>query len=102
MNKIYLEPIAKAQSLVAGVKVQADVLQKKGISIDVDRLQQLCQALENAAVAQDSAEEKLKEARAVAHNCLEELKGFFIECKAPIKQNFTPECWLSFGVVDKK
>ena len=30
MNKIYLEPIAKAQSLVAGVKAQADVLQKKG------------------------------------------------------------------------
>ena len=38
MNKIYLEPIAKAQSLVGGVKAQADVLQKKGIVVDVERL----------------------------------------------------------------
>ena len=38
MNKIYSEPIAKAQSLVVGVKAQADVLQKKGIVVDVERL----------------------------------------------------------------
>lgn len=102
MNKIYSEPITKAQSLVAGVKAQSDVLQKKGIIIDVDRLQALCVALEEAGVAQDIAEEKLKEARAVAHNCLEELKACYSDSKSPIKQSFPPETWLSFGVVDKK
>lgn len=102
MNKIYLEPIAKAQSLVAGVKAQADVLQKKGIAVDVAKLQELCVALEEAGAAQDAAEEKLKEARTAAHNCLEALKGLYSESKTPIKQNFPPETWLSFGVVDKK
>ena len=102
MNKIYLEPIAKAQSLVAGVKAQADVLQKKGIVVDVERLQALCSSLEQAGAAQDAAEEALKEARAVAHNCLEELKACYSDSKSPIKQCFPPETWLSFGVPDKK
>lgn len=102
MNKIYSEPVIKAQSLVAGVKAQADVLQKKGIVIDVAKLQELCAALEKAGAAQDAAEEKLKEARAVAHACLEELKECYTASKSPIKQNYPPETWLSFGVVDKK
>lgn len=102
MNKIYLEPITKAQSLVAGVKAQVDVLQKKGIVVDVEKLQQLCVSLEEAGAAQDVAEEKLKEARAMAHNCLEELKACYSDSKSPIKQNFPPETWLSFGIVDKK
>lgn len=102
MNKIYLEPIAKAQSLVVGVNSQADVLQKKGIVVDVEKLQQLCSALEEAGAAQDAAEERLKEARAVAHSCLEKLKEVYTESKTPIKQCFLTESWLSFGVVDKK
>lgn len=102
MNKIYSEPITKAQSLVAGVKAQADVLQKKGIVVDVEKLKALCSSLEEAGAAQDAAEEKLKHARAVAHGCLEELKACYSDSKAPIKQNFPPEVWLSFGVVDKK
>lgn len=102
MNKIYSEPVEKAQSLVAGVKAQADVLQKKGIAIDVARLQELCTALVEAGAAQDVAEEKLRQARATAHDCLAALKEFYTESKSPIKQNFAPECWLSFGLVDKK
>ena len=102
MNKIYLEPIAKAQSLVAGVKAQADVLQKEGIVVDVERLQALCSSLEQAGAAQDAAEEALKEARAVAHNCLDELKACYSDSKNPRKQCFPPETWLSFGVQDKK
>ena len=102
MNKIYSEPIAKAQSLVVGVKAQADVLQKKGIVVDVERLQALCLSLEQAGAAQDDAEEALKEARAVAHNCLEEQKACYSDYKIPIKQCFPPETWLSFGVPDKK
>ena len=44
----------------------------------------------------------LKEAREVVHACLEELKEVFNAAKAPIKQNFPPEVWLSFGIQDKK
>lgn len=102
MNKIYLEPIKKAESLVEGVKSHADVLGKKGIFIDVDRLQQICRNMEQAGALQDEAEAKLKEARAVAHSSLEELKEFYTEAKTLIKQNYPPEAWLSFGVPDKK
>lgn len=102
MNKIYSEPILKAESLAEGVKKQAEVLAKKGICIDADMLSAACRALEQAGEAQDAAEAKLKEAREAAHACLEKLKEVFNASKAPIKQNFPPEVWLSFGVQDKK
>ena len=102
MNKIYQEPIAKAESLVEGVKKQADALAKRGIVIDAERLSMACHALHQASEAQDVAEAKLKEARDAAHACLEELKELFNASKAPIKQNFAPELWLSFGIQDKK
>ncbi len=102
MNKIYSEPILKVESLVEGVKTQADLLAKKGIVIDVDVLSAACRALEQAGAEQDDAEAKLKEAREVAHARLEDLKTLFVASKSPIKQNFPPEVWLSFGVLDKK
>ena len=102
MNKIYSEPILKAESLVEGVKAQADLLAKKGIVIDVDALSAACRALEQAGAEQDAAEAKLKEAREAAHAKLEELKALFVASKSPIKQSFPPEVWLSFGVLDKK
>ena len=55
-----------------------------------------------AGAGQYVAEAKLKEAREAAHARLEELKALFIVSKSPIKQNFPPEVWLSFGVLDKK
>lgn len=102
MNKIYSEPILKAESLVEGVKTQADLLAKKGIVIDVDALSAACRALEQAGAEQDAAEAKLKEAREAAHAKLEELKALFMASKSPIKQSFPPEVWLSFGVLDRK
>jgi hypothetical protein len=102
MNKIYLEPIAKTEALARGVKSQADVLARKGIRIDADRLSAVCRALEQAGRAQDAAEAKLKDAREAAHASLEELKEIFNASKAPIKQNFPLEVWLSFGIHDKK
>lgn len=102
MNKIYSEPISKAQSLIEGVKKQTDVLAKKGVSVSVDALAAACSALESAGAEQDAAEAKLKEARDAAHASLERLKALFNEAKAPIKQTFSPEAWLSFGLQDKK
>lgn len=102
MNKIYSEPVVKAMTLVEGVKKQADLLQKKGITVDVDKLQELCRELEQAGKAQDEAEAKLKDARLCAHGCLEALKELYTASKMPIKQNFPPETWSVFGVLDKK
>lgn len=102
MNKIYSEPLSKAESLINGVRKQADTLAKKGIAVDVDALIAACRALEHAGAEQVAAEAKLKEVRDAAHSALEELKTVFNDSKAPIKQNFPPEVWLSFGLLDKK
>lgn len=102
MNKIYSEPILKAQSLIEGVKKQADVLAKKGIVVNVDALSAACRALELAGAEQDRVEAELKTVRDAAHMALEELKAVFNSSKTPIKQNFTPELWLTFGLQDKK
>lgn len=102
MNKIYEEPIKKAESLVEGVKKGADALERKGIVIDVEALCAACRELYDAGVQQDAAEARLKEARERAHNCLAQLKEIFNASKAPIKEAFPPESWLSFGLTDKK
>lgn len=102
MNKIYLEPVNKARDLIDGVKKQSDLLAKKGISIDVDLLSKMCRDLEDAGSAQDKIEAELKVARENAHRCLELLKTAYNSSKAPIKQNFAPETWQSFGLADKK
>lgn len=102
MNKIYLEPLSKAESFIKGVKKQAESLAKKGLSIDVEALSEACRNLELAGAEQDAAEAKLKDARDAAHASLEKLKALFNDSKAPIKQNFPPEVWLSFGLQDKK
>ena len=102
MNKIYQEPINKAESFIEGVKNCADSLAKKGVVINVDALSSACRALEEAGAAQDVAEAKLKETRESAHRCLDGLKEIFNASKAPIKQNYSPDAWASFGLSDKK
>lgn len=102
MNKIYLEPVEKAKSLIEGVNKQSDLLAKHGICIDVERLNRLCDALYEAGLRQEEAEMGLKEARDAAHKLLDELKDFYAASKLPIKQNFPQYGWIAFGVVDKK
>lgn len=102
MNKIYLEPIEKAQSLIDGVKKQHELLSKRGICVDVEKLNDLCRELEKAGKLQDEAEQNLKQVRDRAHASLTALKEFYAASKLPIKQSFPQEIWLSFGLVDKK
>ena len=102
MNKIYLEPISKAKNFIDGVRKQKDLLAKKGIDVDVEKLESLCCSLEENGRLQDEAEKNLKQAREKAHVDLNALKEFYSLSKTPIKQAFPPETWFSFGLVDKK
>ena len=102
MNKIYLDPISKADALAEGIRKQADVLAKSGIVIDAEKLSAACRALEHAGTLQDEAEARLKDARDAAYVALEELKDIFTASKMPIKQSFAPEQWPLFGLQDKK
>lgn len=102
MNKIYLEPIMKAQMLIDGVNKQSELLAKNGIAIDVEQLKQLCDEMEMAGRIQDEAERQLKQLREKAHTSLNALKELYAASKLPIKQTFPQETWLSFGLIDKK
>lgn len=102
MNKIYLEPVEKAQNFIEGVKKQQNLLVKSGIIVDVEELSRLCEALKEAGRRQEEAEEQLRIVREKAHSELNALKDLYSASKAPIKQNFPQETWLSFGLVDKK
>lgn len=102
MNKIYFDQIEKAKSLVEGVQKQKDVLQQKGITVEVSKLTALQQALVESSKKQEEAEQNLKKLRDEAHSCLETLKNAYNELKTPIKNNFPMEQWNSFGIPDKR
>ena len=102
MNKIYSDPIEKAQALIDGVKKMNGVLREKGVNVDVDKLQLLSSALLEDGQAQEAAEEQLRLVREKAHASLSELKDVYTSIKTPIKQMFPQEEWLAFGIMDKK
>ncbi|MBE6303280.1 MAG: hypothetical protein E7089_05030 [Bacteroidales bacterium] len=102
MNKIYSDPIEKAKMLIACVEKQKNILQGKGVSIDVDALSKACELLEEAGEKQAAVESELKVLREDAHRKLDVLKALYTEFKTPIKQNFSPEVWSVFGLPDKK
>ena len=74
MNKIYQEPIDKAQSLIDGVKVQAEALAKRGLVIDVEKLSAACRALSEAGTVQDveTYEEAVRKQAALAEQAAKE------------------------------
>lgn len=102
MNKIYSDPLFKAESLSEGIAKHPEELLKKGIRPDTEQLKQICEALRQAAIEQEAAERTLSEKRAKAHDLLERLKNLYNDTKAPIKANFAPEEWSRFGCPDKR
>lgn len=102
VNKIYSDPIEKAKMLIACVEKQKNILQGKGILIDIFSLQEACERLEEAGNKQALVESELKILREDAHLKLNVLKTLYTEFKTPIKQNFSPETWSIFGLPDKK
>lgn len=102
MNKIYSDQIEKARSLSAGIAENASLLSRKGLNPDMGKLNEKVQALTEAANRQEDAEKALYEARAKAHELLDELKALYNEAKAPIKLNYLPEEWAKFGLPDKR
>lgn len=102
MNKIYSDPIEKAKMFVECVKKQEQILRGKGISIDVESLTKAYNLLEECGRKQEAVEAELKGVREEAHKKLEALKALYAEYKTPIKQNFSPEAWATFGLPDKK
>ncbi len=102
MNKIYTDQIEKAHSLSDGIRQHKEKLQKQGISLHTETLDNCRRALEEIAQKQDDAEAVLKEIRNEAHKLLEQVKEQIADIKTPIKLNFPFEAWAQFGIADKR
>ncbi len=102
MLKIYSDQIEKVQMLLSGTQGKDAALRQKNITIEREKLELVCKALEEAAQKQEAAKVTLDECRNAAHALLEELKTCFGEAKQPIKLAFPPEEWAAFGLADKR
>lgn len=102
MNKGYLDQMSKARMLSEGVSVHMSELVKKNIKIDIQKLNELTMALEDAAKKQEEAELSLLSARKNAYKLLDDLKQELSNVKSPIKSAFLTDEWPKFGITDKR
>ncbi len=103
MNKIYSDPIEKAQLLIEGLKKNRSYLQTKGYDLSViERLEQACEEMTREGEAVAAEEEALSKHRAQCHRILNRLKTDLLAGKGGIKQMFEQEQWSQYGVPDKR
>lgn len=103
MNKIYSDPIEKAQLLIEGLQKNHSYLQTKGYDLSViERLQKTCEELAREGEAVAAEEEALSRHRMQCHQILSRLKRDLLSGKGAIKQMFDQEQWSQYGVPDKR
>ncbi len=103
MNKIYSDPIEKAQLLIEGLKKNRSYLETKGYDLSViERLEKACQEMTREGEAVAAEEEALSKHRAQCHTILTGLKRDLYSGKSAIKQMFDQEQWALYGVPDKR
>lgn len=103
MNKIYSEPIEKAQMLIEGLQKNHSYLQAKGYDLSIiERLQKTCEELAREGEAVAVEEEALSRHRMQCHQILGRLKHDLLSGKGAIKQMFDQEQWSQYGVPDKR
>lgn len=104
MAKIYAEQVKKAQTLVAGLKANFELV-KSRCDITMEQVKALEEAADevgrmNAEVEALREEVTLK--AAIAYRKLEDLKRSMINTKHQIKGSFDPSKWVELGVLDKR
>lgn len=103
MNKIYSDPIEKAQLLIEGLKKNRSYLQTKGYDLSViERLEKTCEELTREGEAVAVEEEALSRHRLQCHQILSRLKRDLLSGKGAIKEMFDQEQWSQYGVPDKR
>lgn len=103
MNKIYSEPIEKAQTLIEGLKQNREFLATQGYDLSlIDSLQyDVTEMLREAQLIAEE-EERVAQHRSKCHGILERLKSDLLRGKLGIKNRFSPEEWNQYGVTDKR
>ena len=104
MAKIYVEQVKKAQTLVAGLKANFDLV-KSRCDITMEQVQALEEAANEAARMNAEVEalrEEVSRKASVANLKLIEVKDAMKNAKKQIKSSFDPLKWIELGVLDKR
>ena len=104
MAKIYVEQVKKAQTLVAGLKANFDLV-KSRCDITIEQVQALEEAANEAARMNAEVEalrEEVSRIASVANLKLIEVKDAMKNAKKQIKSSFDPLKWIELGVLDKR
>ena len=104
MAKVYAEQVKKAQTLVAGLKANFDLV-KSRCDITMEQVQALEEAANEAARMNAEVEalrEEVNRKASVANLKLIEVKDAMKNAKKQIKSSFDPLKWIELGVLDKR
>ena len=104
LAKVYAEQVRKAQTLVAGLKANYDLV-KSRCNITMEQVQALEEATNEAArmnAEVESLREEVKRKATLANRKLEEVKHSMMNAKRQIKYAFIPSKWIELGVLDKR
>ena len=104
MAKVYAEQVKKAQTLVAGLKANFELV-KSRCDITMDQVKALEIAADEAARMNAEVEalrEEVSRKATIANNKLIEVKRNMMNAKRQIKSSFDPYKWMELGVLDKR
>ena len=104
MAKVYAEQVKKAQTLVAGLKANFNLV-KSRCDITMEQVQTLEEAANEAARMNAEVEalrEEVSRKAALASRKLDEVKRNMMNAKRQIKSSFDPSKWVELGVLDKR
>ena len=104
MAKVYAEQVMKAQTLVAGMKANFDLV-KLRCGITMEQVKALEEAANEAARMNAEVEalrEEVSRKASIANRKLDELKRNMMNAKRQIKSSFDPCKWAELGVLDKR
>ena len=104
MAKVYAEQVKKAQTLVAGLKANFNLV-KSRCDITMEQVKVLEEEANEAARMNAEVEalrEEVSRKAAIANRKLDELKRNMMDAKRQIKSSFDPSKWMELGVLDKR
>lgn len=103
MSKTFEQNARKALTMAAGVKSHIDEVSKFGIRAEsLDRLEEEAKKAIEMIREVDALRITVSEKLQKANGQLAEVKDMAMGIRQTIKNNYPPEKWASFGIMDKR
>lgn len=105
MTKTIDLQVEKTRTLLKGLREHGDELRQKGVRVEateLDTLERDLQELVKDSETCDSLREQVSAQVKLVNSKLAAVKERFADLKKGVKQNFLPEEWGRYGVLDKR